>query len=84
MNGKVATAVMYRTVTVLFFGVGGYVLTVHGSWLMCAKVLAKIDSVQEQLVNVKKVCASSWSFAALRCDGHVPCLVPVGFLVEGS
>lgn len=33
-------------------------------------------------MNVKKVCASSWSFAALRCDGHVPCLVPVGFVVR--
>ena len=75
-----------RLLYILFFGVGGFVLTVLDcSWfLVDVQVLAEIDSLQEQLVNVKKVCASSWSFAALRCDGHVPCLVPVGFLVEGS
>ena len=57
--------------TVLFLG-GGWVCVDCSWFLVDVQVLAEIDALQEQLVNVKKVCASSWSFAALRCDGHVP------------
>eukprot|EP00435_Cladocopium_sp_Y103_P058822 s62_g20.t2 len=37
----------------------------------CSKSYFEDSRYQEQLVNVKSVCASSWSFAALRHDGHV-------------
>ena len=48
-----------------------------GSWRYSEHSEDWDSSYQEQLVNVKSVCASSWSFAALRHDGHALCSVGI-------